>query len=65
MDGTLRDYMNISPEQAAAIINPLIEEVKKVKGEFITVWHNESFAENERWKGWRNVYEEMIEKALA
>jgi hypothetical protein len=65
MDGTLRDYMNIKPEDAASIINPLIEEIKKVKGEFISVWHNESFAENERWKGWRKVYEDMIEKALA
>ena len=65
MDGTLRDYMNIKPEDAADIINPLIDEIKKVKGEFISVWHNESFAENERWKGWRKVYEDMIEKALA
>ncbi len=64
MDGTLRDYMNIQPENANEIIHPLIDEVKKVKGEFISVWHNESFAENTRWKGWRKVYEDMIEKAL-
>lgn len=64
MDGTLRDYMNISPDAAADIINPLIEEVKKVKGEFISVWHNESFAENSRWKGWKKVYEDMIVKAI-
>jgi hypothetical protein len=64
MDGTLRDYMNISPDQAAGIINPLIEEVKNVKGEFISVWHNESFAENSRWKGWKKVYEDMIVKAI-
>ncbi|MCB0820185.1 MAG: polysaccharide deacetylase family protein [Bacteroidetes bacterium] len=64
MDGTLKDYMNIAPEQAMEVIYPLIDEVKSVQGEFISVWHNESFAENERWKGWRTVYEQHIEAAL-
>lgn len=64
MDGTLKDYLKIEPEQAAEIIEPLIEKVKAVNGTFISVWHNESFAENERWKGWRRVYEDLIEKAL-
>ena len=64
MDGTLKDYMKIAPEKAAEIIDPLIEMVKAVNGTFISVWHNESFAENERWKGWKKVYEDLIEKAL-
>ncbi|MEX1189084.1 MAG: polysaccharide deacetylase family protein [Bacteroidia bacterium] len=64
MDGTLKDYMNIDPERAMEVINPLINSVKAVKGEFISVWHNESFAENLRWKGWRNIYENHIEAAL-
>jgi hypothetical protein len=64
MDGTLKDYLKIEPDQAAEIINPLIQKVKAVNGTFISVWHNESFAENERWKGWRRVYEDLIEKAL-
>ena len=64
MDGTLKDYLKIEPDQAAEIINPLIQKVKAVNGTFISVWHNESFAENERWNGWRRVYEDLIEKAL-
>ncbi len=64
MDGTLKDYLKIEPNQAAEIIDPLIQKVKAVDGTFISVWHNESFAENERWKGWRRVYEDLIEKAL-
>jgi hypothetical protein len=64
MDGTLKDYLKITPEKAAEIIDPLVEKVKAVNGTFISVWHNESFAENERWKGWKKVYEDMIEKAL-
>ncbi len=64
MDGTLKDYLKIEPDQAAEIIDPLIQKVKAVDGTFISVWHNESFAENERWKGWRRVYEDLIQKAL-
>jgi hypothetical protein len=64
MDGTLKDYLKIDPEKASEIIDPLIEKVKSVNGTFISIWHNESFAENERWKGWRKVYEDLIEKAL-
>jgi hypothetical protein len=64
MDGTLKDYMKVEPEKASEIINPLIDKVKAVNGTFISIWHNESFAENNRWKGWRKVYEDLIEKAL-
>lgn len=64
MDGTLRDYMHIAPEDTAAVIAPLVKEVKALGGEFISIWHNESFAENERWKGWRNVYENLIQTAF-
>jgi hypothetical protein len=64
MDGTLKDYLQLKPEDAMNVISPLITEVKSLKGEFISVWHNESFAENERWKGWRAVYEQLIQEAL-
>lgn len=63
MDGTLKDYMRIQPENALSVIRPIIEQVKKVNGTFISVWHNESFAENERWRGWRKVYEDLILEA--
>lgn len=61
MDGTLRDYMKLNPEQAIAEIKSIIDEIKKVNGEFISLWHNESLSETGRWKGWRKVYEEMLE----
>jgi hypothetical protein len=64
MEGTLRDYMGVTPEKAIEIIELLVEEVKAVNGTFISLWHNESLSELKRWKGWRNVYEEMIKLAL-
>lgn len=63
MEGTLKDYMNITPEEAINVIKPLIEEVKAVNGTFIPIWHNESLSDLKRWAGWQKVYEEMIKHA--
>jgi hypothetical protein len=65
MDGTLRDYMNLEAEQAMQYISPLIQEVKAVGGTFISLWHNESLSNEDRWVGWNWIYEEMIQEALA
>ena len=64
MEGTLRDYMNVSADKALEIIKSLIKEVKDVNGTFIPIWHNESLSDKKRWVGWQNVYEQMIEMAL-
>ncbi|MFT4903320.1 MAG: hypothetical protein ACI84S_001027, partial [Thalassomonas sp.] len=29
-------------------------------GTLISIWHNDTFSEQGPWKGWRNVYEEMV-----
>lgn len=65
MDGTLRDYMNLTPVDALQIISNLINEVKAVNGTFISLWHNESLSDERRWKGWRYVYEELIKMAVS
>ncbi len=64
MDGTLRDYMHLTPADAIEQISMLINEVKKVDGTFISLWHNESLSDKKRWKGWRKVYEELLEMAI-
>ena len=64
MDGTLRDYMELTPADAIEQIRVLINEVKKVNGTFISLWHNESLSDKKRWKGWRRVYEELLEMAV-
>lgn len=63
MDGTLKDYLGLQPDEAIEVIKMQLNKVKSVKGTFVAVWHNESFAENKRWKGWRTVYETMLENA--
>lgn len=64
MDGTLNDYMSLSPEDAIEHIKMLVDEVKKVNGTFISLWHNESLSDQQRWKGWRRVYEELLAYAV-
>ncbi len=63
MDGTLKDYMRLTPADATNKINKLITEVKNVNGTFIPLWHNESLSDKKRWVGWRKVYEDMLEFA--
>lgn len=64
MDGTLKDYMKLSPDKAIDTINDLISEVKAVNGVFSSLWHNESLSETDRWLGWLRVYESLIENAV-
>lgn len=64
MEGTLRDYLHLEASEAMDYIRPLIDQVKAVNGTFISLWHNESFSEEKRWKGWVNVYKEMLACAV-
>ncbi|MCW3104596.1 MAG: hypothetical protein JWO09_3036 [Bacteroidetes bacterium] len=60
MEGTLKYYMKVEPEDAMSRIRPLIDEVKAVDGSFISLWHNDTLNDQKLWKGWKAVYEEMI-----
>ncbi len=60
MDGTLCEYLQLSPKEAQEEIKNLMEEVKEVNGTFIPLWHNQSLCERGHWKGWRKVYEKML-----
>ena len=64
MDGTLNDYLGLTPADAIDHIKALIREVKKVDGTFISLWHNESLSDQKRWKGWKRVYEQLIKEAV-
>jgi peptidoglycan/xylan/chitin deacetylase (PgdA/CDA1 family) len=64
MDNTLKDYLRLSPEEGLERALKLIEEVRKVNGTFITLWHNHSVNNKDEWQGWRRVYESIIEAAI-
>ena len=65
MDGTLNDYMKLTPTDAIDEIKKLIDEVKAVDGTFTSLWHNEPLSDEKRWKGWRKVYEALLEMATS
>lgn len=58
MEGTLRDYNKLSPKAASRLIDELMQEVKKFGGEFVSVWHNDSFVPGQ--KEWIDVYHKML-----
>ncbi|MFN0033066.1 MAG: polysaccharide deacetylase family protein [Flavobacteriales bacterium] len=60
MDATLNRYLNLQPAEAIALHNELISEVKKVNGIFISLWHNETLCDEGIWKGWREVWEDLL-----
>jgi hypothetical protein len=60
MDGTMKDYMKLSPEESLQKAMRLIDEVKAVNGTFVTLWHNQSVNDKEEWTGWRKVYEDIV-----
>jgi hypothetical protein len=60
MDTTLNDYLNLVPVVAKSKINLMLDEVKQVKGCFIMLFHNETLSENKRWKGWNEVYVDVV-----
>ncbi|MDZ7635334.1 MAG: polysaccharide deacetylase family protein [Bacteroidales bacterium] len=60
MDGTLRQYLHLSPEAALVVIRSLIAVTRRAGGMFVSVWHNTSLTEVNGWEGWRNVFEETL-----
>lgn len=61
MDVALKNSLQFSQDEALAKIKSIADEVVKVGGNLISVWHNESLSDEMEWEGWRNVYEKSIE----
>jgi hypothetical protein len=60
MDGTLRQYMHLTPEAAIKVVRTIIEATRNVGGHFVSVWHNTSLTGGNGWEGWKTVFEETL-----
>lgn len=60
MDGTLNSYLKLTPEKAVKKVTEIVNEIKNVNGEFITIWHNETLSDWRDWKGWQEFYEQVL-----
>ena len=62
MDITPMYYRKELPSEAIKTIKSLIKTIKDVDGLFVSLWHNDSLGESDRWIGWRKVYLAMLEE---
>jgi len=62
MDGTLNEYLHLTPKEAISVTQELLAKVKKCKGEFIFIWHNHSLNDRGHWNGWKMVFESILEE---
>lgn len=58
MDGTLRNYRSLTPEQGRKQILALAQRCKEVEGTFTLLWHNSSLTES--WRVWGDMYQEVL-----
>jgi hypothetical protein len=63
MDGTLNQYLKLSPLEAIDYISKINAEVRKVNGTFVSLWHNESLSEMREWTGWQDVFYALTKTA--
>ncbi len=45
------------------VLHDIINEIKQVNGEFIPVFHNYSFSDEERWRGFKELFNIILESA--
>lgn len=58
MEGTLRDYNRMSPEAAQALALELMKRIKYYRGEFVQIYHNDSFVPAQA--SWKNLYQTLL-----
>ena len=64
MDGTLSDYIGMSPEEGEHCLEEILECARAYRTDFCTLWHNHTLALRGAYQGWRRVYENIIRKAV-
>jgi hypothetical protein len=64
MDRTLLTYLRYSPSRAKKEFEYYTRTIKDVGGLFVCLWHNTSLGDRGEWKGWKTVFEEMLNQNL-
>lgn len=63
MEGTFIEDLQLTAEAALPLMKQLVNEVKKVNGHFISIWHNHSLSNLNQWAGLKNVHDTIAEYA--
>ncbi|HWY10516.1 MAG TPA: polysaccharide deacetylase family protein [Bacteroidia bacterium] len=64
IETTLRFTNKATGETAMQFAKPIIDEVQKYNGELVTIIHNDTMGSVSEWKGWKEVYENIVKEAL-
>lgn len=64
MDGTYKDYLKMSVNDAVQDMLALRKEIQIHGGELIAIWHNETISDTGKWAGWRTLLEETIQPSV-
>ncbi|MBI5372750.1 MAG: polysaccharide deacetylase family protein [Sphingobacteriales bacterium] len=62
MDANSFYEQQYSPQKALEEMHHYYTEVKKANGLLITIWHNTFLGTEERFKGWREVYQDFVKQ---
>lgn len=60
MDGSLKDYQQMTLQQTEAELFKLADYIKSINGHFEMLLHNETLSESKRWTGWTDVIRHTI-----
>jgi hypothetical protein len=64
IDTGFRFYQGLeSAERAMDELKPVLQSIRKVNGQFISIFHNESPSGYGPWKGWGGFYESVVKSA--
>lgn len=64
MDATAHHELGVSPDEAGADLLRYLAAVRRVGGEFVTVFHNSLLGPHPRYEGWRRVYARFLDQAV-
>lgn len=64
MDSTLKTYMGLNADEAVKEVENLSDQIRGVGGTMVTIWHNTSVSDSDFWKGWQNVYKEVVRRSI-
>ncbi len=60
MDTTLNMHLKLNAKEAINEVIKISEQVKSIKGDLFTCWHNETISNFQNWKNWQEVYTKSI-----
>lgn len=60
MEGTLIDYMKLTPKEALFQIENIKKTIRDCNGQLVSIFHNSSLTDEGEFKGWLAVYKKLL-----